>query len=166
MLKKALKIIALVIVAGLIIIQFFRIDKANPPIVESETLEAAISVPPDVSLILGRSCNDCHSHKTVYPWYSNVQPVAWWLKDHIEHAQSHLNFSKFNTYDTKKKAHKLEEVCDEVRDGKMPLPSYLWGHSDAALSESDKSVLCDWANAERAKLTDSGERKGEDDKDR
>jgi hypothetical protein len=152
MLKKALKIIALIIVAGLVIIQFFRIDKANPPIVESETLEAAVSVPPDVTLILGRSCNDCHSHKSIYPWYSNVQPVAWWLKDHINDARRHLNFSVFNTYTKKKQHHKLEEVCDEVKAGKMPLPSYVWGHSEAALSDSEKQTLCDWANAERERI--------------
>lgn len=152
MIKKILKVLVLIVAVGLVIIQFFRIDKANPPIVESETLEAAVSVPPDVALIIGRSCNDCHSHKTIYPWYSNVQPVAWWLKEHIEHGSSHLNFSKFNTYDAKKKAHKLEEICDEVKAGNMPLPSYLWGHSEAVLSDSDKNVLCDWANTEREKI--------------
>lgn len=155
MIKKILKVLVLIVAIGLIVIQFFRIDKANPPIIESETIESAISVPPDVTLILGRSCNDCHSHKSVYPWYSNVQPVAWWLKDHINHGRSHLNFSVFNTYTAKKKAHKLEEVCDEVKAGRMPLPSYLWGHREAVLSESDKNTLCDWANAERAEIANN-----------
>ncbi len=154
MIKKILKVLVLVIAIGFVVVQFFRIDKANPPIVESETLESAISVPPDVALIMGRSCNDCHSHKTIYPWYSNVQPVAWLLKDHIDEGRGELNFSKFNTYEAKKKAKKLEEICEEVREGNMPLPSYLWGHSDAVLSENDKNTLCDWANAERAKLSE------------
>ena len=152
MIKKILKVLVLIIAVGVVIIQFFRIDKANPVIVDNETLEAAIAVSPDVALIMGRSCNDCHSHKTVYPWYSNVQPVAWWLKDHIEEGRDELNFSRFNTYQTKKKAKKLEELCEEVREGNMPLPSYLWGHSEAVLSENDKNTLCDWANAEREKL--------------
>ena len=155
MIKKILKVVVVVIAVGLVVIQFFRIDKANPPIVESETLQAAVSVPPDVALIIGRSCNDCHSHKTVYPWYSNVQPVGWWLKYHMNDGMRHLNFSKFNTYEPKKKSHKLEEICEEVRAGNMPLPSYLWGHSEAVLSENDKTTLCDWANAERAKIPNS-----------
>lgn len=156
MIKKILKIIALVLIAAFVVIQFFRIDKANPPIVESETLEAGLAVPPDIQLILGRSCNDCHSHKTVFPWYSNIQPVAWWLKDHINEARDELNFSKFNTYTAKKKAKKLEEVCEEVRSGAMPLPSYLWIHSEAGLSENDKNALCDWTNVERAKFASGG----------
>jgi hypothetical protein len=153
--KKVLKILVVVLAVGLIVIQFFRVDRTNPPIVESQTLAAAVSVPPDVTLILGRACNDCHSHKTVYPWYTNLQPVAWWLRDHIDHGREELNLSTFNTYETKKKARKLEEICDEVRDGKMPLPSYLWGHPEAVLTESDKNVLCSWTEAERAKLTNN-----------
>jgi hypothetical protein len=82
--KTALKIVVVLVVIGLIAIQFFRIDKINPPIVESETLEAAIAVPADISQILGRACNDCHSHKSVYPWYSNIQPPGWFLKNHID----------------------------------------------------------------------------------
>src|SRR5687768_5557592 len=96
--KKILKILALVLIAGLVVIQFFRVDQTNPPINESETLEAAVSVSPDISMIIGRSCNDCHSHKTIYPWYTNIQPGGWLMRDHVDHARSHLNFSVFNTY--------------------------------------------------------------------
>lgn len=152
MLKKFFKIAAILFAIVFVGIQFFRIDQTNPPIVEGETLEAAVSVPSDVSQILSRSCNDCHSHKTVYPWYANIQPSGWFLKDHIDQGKSHLNFSKFNTLDTKKKVRQLEEICDEVSGGKMPLPSYLWIHHEAAITESQKKVLCDWANSEARKL--------------
>src|SRR5262245_16497108 len=124
--KKLLKILALMLLAAFVAIQFFRIDQTNPPIVEGDALEAAVSVPPDISLIIARSCNDCHSHKTIYPWYINIQPGGWFMKDHVEHGKSHLNLSVFNTYDAKKKAHKLEEICEMVESGQMPLASYLW----------------------------------------
>ena len=150
MLRKILKITVLVVILGLIIVQFFAIDRTNPPISEGETLEAAVAVPADVSQILGRSCNDCHSHKTVYPWYSYVQPSGWFLRGHIDDARRHLNFSKFNTYEPKKKAKKLEEICEEVEAGAMPLPSYLWIHGDAALSKSDAAALCSWAKEARS----------------
>lgn len=152
MIKKLIKIVAVLLIAGLVAIQLFRIDKTSPPVVETETLEAALFVPADVSQIMGRSCNDCHSHKTIYPWYSNIQPVGWFLKDHINNARSHLNFSVFNTYDVKKKAKKLEEICEEVERKAMPLPSYLWIHRDAILSESDARALCGWATGESEKL--------------
>ena len=135
-----------------VIIQFFRIDRSNPPILEGETLEAAVNVPADVSQILARSCNDCHSHKTIYPWYSHLQPAAWLLEDHIYYGRNDLNFSKFNTYERKKQAHKLEEICEQVENALMPKPSYLWLHGDAVLSVSEGKLLCDWANAERTRI--------------
>ena len=152
MLRKILRVTALIIAVGLIGIQFFRIDQARPPIVDSETLEAGVNVPPDIALILGRSCNDCHSHKTVYPWYASIQPTGWFLKDHIEHGSEHLNFSVFNTYSAGKKAKKLEEICEEVKSQRMPLPSYLWIHRDAILSETERQALCTWAEEESKRV--------------
>ncbi len=152
MVKKIFKILAILLITGLIVIQFFRIDQSNPAVVSAETMENAISVPENVRSILDRSCADCHSHNSVYPWYSNVQPVGWFLRDHIDEARKELNLSVYNTYTLKKKAHKLEEVCEQVEKKEMPLPSYLWIHRDAALSDIERKTLCDWANAEKAKL--------------
>ncbi|MFN0140670.1 MAG: heme-binding domain-containing protein [Pyrinomonadaceae bacterium] len=152
MFKKIVKILAIIIVAAFVVIQFFRIDKTNPPVVEANRLEAALAVPADVSMILGRSCADCHSNNTSYPWYSNIQPAAWFLEDHIDQGRRELNLSEFNTYTAKKKKRKLEEVCEMVESGAMPLPSYLWIHRDAALSESERKALCEWAKGEAEKI--------------
>jgi Haem-binding domain len=152
MIKKILKILTIVVVAGFIVIQFFRIDKSVPAIAQAETLDAAVRVSPDIALILGRSCNDCHSNTTVYPWYSNIQPVGWFLKSHIDDGRRHLNFSIFNTYTAKKKVKKLEEICELVESKEMPLPSYLWIHSDAVLKDTEAKALCDWANQEKGKI--------------
>lgn len=150
--KKTLKISVIVLVGAIVILQLFQIDKTNPPINEADTLEAAVSVPPDISLILGRSCNDCHSHKTIYPWYSNIQPVGWFLRDHIDHGRSHLNFSVFNTYSRNKKVKAFDEICEMVESATMPLESYLWLHRDAVLARSEAEALCAWAKVEQGKL--------------
>ena len=154
--KRVVKIIAIVLVAGFVIIQFFRIDKTNPPIVAAETIEAGTVVPADISEILGRSCVDCHSNNTRYPWYSDVQPSAWFLKDHIDEGRRELNFSVFNTYAAKKKAKKFQEICEQLEQGEMPIPSYVLIHRDAALSDSDRRTLCEWAKGEQAKLVAAG----------
>src|SRR4051812_13013115 len=135
--KRILKILAIVLIVGLGVIQIFQIDKTNPPIVAGQNIEASISVPADITLILDRSCNDCHTNNTKYPWYTSVQPAGWFMKDHINDGRRHLNFSEFNTYAPKKKAKKMEEVCEQVEAGEMPLPSYLWIHRDAGLSAGD-----------------------------
>ncbi len=150
--KKTLKILGILIFVGFVVLQFFGIDKTTPPIVPSETLEAAVSVPADISQIMVRSCNDCHTNATIYPWYSNVQPFGWFLKNHIEEGRQKLNFSIFNIYTAQKKAKRLDDVCDQVESKEMPLPSYLWIHRDAVLTDSDAKALCDWAKQEQGKI--------------
>lgn len=150
--KKALKIFAILAVTAFVVLQFFRIDRANPPIVPGDTLEAAVPVPPDIALILGRSCNDCHSNATLYPWYANVQPMAWFMRGHIDQGRQHLNFSVFNTYSATKKEKKLEEICENVESGEMPLPSYLWIHRDAVLKDTEARALCDWTKQAASNL--------------
>jgi hypothetical protein len=142
--KKVLKVLVIVLVLGFIVLQFFPPDRTNPPIVEADTLEATTHVPADVAAILNRSCSDCHSHKTTYPWYSYVSPASLFLANHIRDGRRHLNFSVWNTYEKKKKLKKLEEIQEQIESSEMPLGSYLWIHRDAVLSESEAKALIDW----------------------
>lgn len=154
--KKILKIVAVILVIAFIAIQFYRPDGANPLTVQAETLEATTDVSENVAQILTRSCNDCHSNETVYPWYSNVSPFSWLLADHINEGRRELNFSVWNTYTAKKKRHKYDEICEQVTSGEMPHNQYLWLHRDAQLSADDVKILCDWAETEKAKIKDEG----------
>lgn len=149
---RIVKIVLVCLAVAFVLIQFARIDRSNPPVVQKNSIEAVLNVPPDIQQIFGKSCNDCHSNKTVYPWYTQVAPVSWWLRNHIDEGRRELNVSEFATYPAKKQDRKLEDVCEQVKAGAMPLPSYLIVHDGAALSEQDKQVICDWTAAERAKL--------------
>jgi len=152
--RKILKIIALVLMFGFVVIQFYRPDRTNLPVVQAETLEATTQVSENVAAILKRSCSDCHSNETIYPWYSNISPFSWLLADHIEEGRRELNYSVWNTYSAKKKRHKFEEICEQITSGEMPHNQYLWLHADAQLSEEDKKIVCDWAETEKAKIAD------------
>jgi hypothetical protein len=152
--KKALKIFAILIFLGFIIIQFFRPDFTNPPVNQAETLQAAVGVPENVQAILTRSCADCHSHETRYPWYSKIQPSAWFLEDHIREGRREMNFSIWKTYEPNRQRRKLSEMCEEVKAGLMPLPSYLWIHRAAKLSDAEIKTLCDWAETESMKIAE------------
>jgi hypothetical protein len=152
--KKVLKIIAFILFLSFIGIQFIRPNFTNPTITQSETLQASMQVPEDVQTILKTSCMDCHSNETVYPWYSRIQPSAWFLANHIEEGRSELNFSVFNTYEPRRKRKKLKEICEQVQVKEMPLPSYLWIHWDAKLNDVQIKTLCDWANSEREKIVE------------
>ncbi|MGI9054350.1 MAG: heme-binding domain-containing protein [Pyrinomonadaceae bacterium] len=150
--KRATKIIVVVLFSVLVVIQFSRPDVTNPPLVQSETLQSATAVPENVQAIFNRSCNDCHTNETVYPWYSKIQPAAWFLADHIKEGRSEMNFSLWNTYEARRKKRKLEEICEQIETKAMPLPSYLWIHRDAELSDVEIKTLCDWTKSEIAKF--------------
>lgn len=150
--KRALKIFVMVVFVAFAAIQFFRPDFTNPPVVAEQTLEANAQVPGDVQKILTRSCNDCHTNNTVYPWYSKIQPSAQFLASHIADGRRHLNFSEWGTYENRRKRRKLAEVCEQVETKEMPLASYLWIHRAAALSDADIRALCDWTKTEMDKL--------------
>ena len=129
--------------------QLIRPELANPPVDPAERIEASVAIPENLAAILKRSCNDCHTNETVYPWYANITPVNWWMKSHFEHGREHLNFSTWIKYTPQQKEKRFEEICEVVESGEMPLPSYLWGHRDAVLSPDDSKLLCDWARASK-----------------
>lgn len=139
-----LKKILLGLVAVLVIIQFFRIDKTNPPVDASQDFMTLTSPPAEIAQIMKDACYDCHSHETAYPWYTNVAPVSWWVKNHINEGREHLNFSIWGTYTEKKADHKLEECYEEVEEGKMPMDSYTWAHAEARLTDTQREQLVSW----------------------
>ena len=139
------------IIVGLIILlavaQFVRPEKNLSAGVSPNDITLKHPVPADVKNILQRACYDCHSNQTHYPWYAEVQPVAWWLDSHIKDGKRHLNFSEFAAYPAKRAAKKLTEVVDEVENHVMPLPSYTWVHPEARLTPAEIKLLVDWAEA-------------------
>jgi len=150
--SKILKWLLLIVVVALIGLQFVRPARTNPAVDPSQTIHARQQVNPQVAAILDRSCQDCHSNTTRWPWYSNVAPVSWFVIDHVNHARSHMNLSEWGSLDNRKASKKLEEICEEVQDGEMPLESYTYIHWSAKLSPDDVKTLCEWTAAERARI--------------
>lgn len=142
--SKWIKRIGLALLAILLVIQFFGIDKENPPVEAEQEFMAIVSPPADVKEMLETSCYDCHSNETQYPWYSNLAPVSWWLKGHIDHGREELNFSEWGTYDSEKAAHKAEEAAEEVEEKHMPITPYLITHGNARLDEEQRERLSKW----------------------
>ncbi|HFC00060.1 MAG TPA: cytochrome C [Phaeodactylibacter sp.] len=135
------KTIFLILLGVFILMQFFRIDKTNPP-VDAKLDFININQPPEnISKMIKSACYDCHSYETKYPWYSNIAPVSWWLKGHIDEARGELNFSEWGSYSAKKASHKMEEAMEEVEEKEMPLTPYVIAHSEAKLSEEQRAAL-------------------------
>lgn len=152
MLLRVGKWAAIVLACLLIAIQFIRPARTNPAVDESQTIQARMQLTPKVSGILERSCRDCHSNNTHWPWYSSVAPVSWFLVKDVNGGRKNLNLSEWGQYDQRRAARKLDQMCEEVKSGAMPLQSYTQIHRNAKLSSEDVKTLCDWANAEQARI--------------
>ena len=140
------KKILITLLVVLVLIQFIRPAKNTSNAVTANDITVLYPVPDSVQLILQKACYDCHSSNTRYPWYFNIQPVAWWMNDHISEAKGELNFSDFGSRPLDKQIKKLKKTAKEVQEGGMPLDSYTWIHKDAILTEREKNILINWAN--------------------
>ncbi len=137
------KIIALIILV-LLAIQFFRIDKTNPPSVLSQDFIYLTDPSAEVATLLKTACYDCHSNQTRYPWYTNVAPVSWLIKGHINEAREYMNFSEWGTYPPEKRKQRLIKCLEEVGEGEMPLFSYTLINGEAKLNPAQQTVLTAW----------------------
>jgi cbb3-type cytochrome oxidase cytochrome c subunit len=147
-----LKKISLVIVALLFIIQLFRIDKSVQPVEESKDFITSASVNTEIANTLKTSCYDCHSNQPIYPWYTNIAPVSWWIKHHINEGSHHLNFSIWGEYSDKRKHHKLEECIEMIEEGEMPMYSYTLMHKEAKLTDEQKMQLVSFFKAQMEQM--------------
>ncbi len=130
----------------LVLIQLFRPERNVSATVSTNDIANKYTIPTNVQQTLKVSCYDCHSNNTKYPWYTNVQPVGWWLQHHVNEGKEHLNFSEFLSYTAKKAHHKMEEVTEMINESEMPLKSYTLVHRDAILSSEQSKNLVEWAN--------------------
>ena len=151
-LLKVVKWVLIVVACLLVVAQFYRPAKTNPAIDPSLALESHVQLDPKIAGILDRSCYDCHSNKTRWPWYANVAPVSWFVIDHVNEGRRDLNFSEWGRYSREDQKGHLGQLCELVTEGWMPLSSYTPLHPDAKLSDEDKKLICNWASTERARM--------------
>lgn len=124
----------------------------SPPPDAVTRLGAGTPVPAPVLTLLETACFDCHSDETAWPWYARVFPASWLVARHVEMGRGQLNFSRWNAYNAIDRADMLDAACEEVREGRMPVPSYRLLHAEARLSDAQVDVLCTWTHAEAQRL--------------
>jgi len=129
-----------------IVIQFIRPARNQSGQVLSTDITKTINIPDKILDVFKNSCYDCHSNDTRYPWYVNIQPMGWFMANHIKNGKANLNFSEFGTYSKRKQANKLRAIAKSVNDGSMPISSYTIMHTDAKLSEENKKLITDWTS--------------------
>jgi hypothetical protein len=151
--RRFMKRILIGLLVIFILIQFIRPNTNKNPGVQPNSVFTRYPASPQVTAILEKACNDCHSNNTNYPWYSHIQPVAWWMSDHVKDGKKELNFDEFVNYSPKKQHKKFEEIKEMVKEGEMPLKSYTWIHGDAKLTAGEKQAIINWASQAAATIS-------------
>ncbi|MFM6976047.1 MAG: heme-binding domain-containing protein [Sphingobacteriaceae bacterium] len=144
--------ILLALLAILLLAQFVKPEKNIASGEQPNDIFIHYPATPQVQALVKKACYDCHSNNTNYPWYAEIQPLAWWINDHVKDGKRHLNFSEFAGYKPKKANHKLEETFEQVEEHEMPLGSYTLIHKEARLTAEEQQLLIDWAKSTRAKI--------------
>ncbi|MEI9911252.1 MAG: heme-binding domain-containing protein [Bacteroidota bacterium] len=143
--KKLIKRVLIFLLLALIVIQFIHPKPNKASGGQPNYIGNTFPVPGDVKIILEKACNDCHSNNTNYPWYSKLQPVDWWMDNHVQDGKKELNLDEYTNRSLRYQYHKMEETIEMVKEGEMPLDSYTWIHKDAKLTGEEKNKLIDWA---------------------
>ena len=136
---KIFKIALILMVVILIAIQFIPVNKTNPPVT------AELNAPVEIMSVFKKSCYDCHSNETEWPWYSFVAPISWIVSGDVKDGRLHLNFSKWENFSRKDIVKMKEEIWEEIERGKMPLGKYIFMHPEAELDHKEKDLIKEWA---------------------
>ena len=125
-------------------IQFVPTERNQSDVVPKTDFMLVNSVPDHIKSKLQTSCYDCHSNNTQYPWYNKVQPIAWFLEDHIKKGKAELNFNEWDSLSNRRKKSKLRSIIKQIENDEMPLDSYTLIHREASFSEAEKQELIQW----------------------
>ncbi len=136
--------LAVLVVAIVLVIQFIPVERNVSTVPPGQSFERTEKVPANVATILKVSCYDCHSNNTSYPWYSELQPGAYFMAQHIKEGKEELNFDEFNDYSKRRKKAKIKSIISQIEKDEMPLKSYRMMHGNARLSADKKKELLDF----------------------
>ena len=121
--------------------QLVRPDRANPATEMSHTIEARVGPASGLATVLKRSCSDCHSNDTVWPWYTQVAPASWLMAYGVRQGRMAVNFSEWGAYAPEAQRTLLSASCQDASDGKMPGP-YTLLRPETRLSPQDIETIC------------------------
>jgi len=151
--SRPLRVLILVAATMFAAIQAFRPDQTSPPSDPAQSLTSVLPVPMPVQTVLTRSCYDCHSHQTRWPWYSEVAPISWMVANDVSEGRDHLNFSTWASYSAVRAADKLDAIAKELSERGMPPIAYTLIHRDARPSDAQVAAVVAWVGEQHKRLT-------------
>lgn len=137
-LKQAVVVVAVLFAAA----QLVRPARTNPATDPSSTIAAHMGTESTLAAVLDRSCRDCHSNRTAWPWYSDVAPLSWLMAYAVTEGRRTVNFSEWAAYPSDRQQRLLAASCQAVSHGKMPGGAWTWLHPETRLSAQDVDTIC------------------------
>lgn len=151
--RRRLKHAAIVALAIFAAGQLIRPGRANPATDPGRTIRASLGTASELPAVLDRSCRDCHSNETVWPWYTQIAPASWLMAQGVAEGRKAVNFSEWAGYSTDQQQGLLAASCVEVSEGRMPGP-YALLRPETRLSARDVETICAAARHADAKAAD------------
>jgi hypothetical protein len=130
-------------------IQLVPVDRSAPAVDPSQTVYATMPVPPDVKAVFDRSCLNCHSNETSWPWYSYIAPVSWVVARDVHQGRKAMNLSEWKSYAVNQRTSRLEEICEQLTNGDMPDRKYALLHRQARPTAKERNIVCQWTDDSR-----------------
>jgi len=118
----------------------------------SQVILRDAQIDPETLALVQRACQNCHSEKTVWPWYSRVAPASWLLERDVQQARMHMNLSRWQDYSPDERLGLLSEIGSAVRNREMPVQRYLLLHSEARLTDAERQQIYRWTRTERSRI--------------
>jgi uncharacterized membrane protein len=139
---------------ALLVAQLVRPDRSNPAV------NGDLSAPPAVKDAIQRSCYDCHSNQTRWPWYTAVAPCSWWIHHEVAEGRRRMNFSSWTDYtaDPGTEDQKLDEIARLIASDAMPPWYYRAMHPGARLTSGERDAITRWIAGEKSSRAGSSQR--------
>jgi len=153
-LKQAAIVIGIVFAAA----QLVRPERANPTTDATRTIQAHVGTTSELVAVLDRSCRDCHSNNTVWPWYTQIAPLSWLMARGVAEGRKAVNFSEWASYPPVVQRTLLSVSCQDATSGKMPGP-YTRVRPETKLSPQDIETICAAARQADANAADGRRRR-------
>jgi hypothetical protein len=137
LLKKPGCYIPLIILGMLILcwvaLQAFTLTRSytNPAVVAEPKWDS-----PRTRELFMRTCGDCHSNETVWPWYSKVFPVSALVANDVYEGRGRFNVSEWGV-----RENEAGDAAEIFQEGEMPPAQYPWMHPEARLTPTEKREL-------------------------
>lgn len=138
--------------AGLPVVGILLCLRPLPTNPSSGPVLGGLHPPQEVATIFERSCVDCHTNHTRWPWYAHFAPVRLMIQRDVERGRSIFNLSEWEQSSKGKRLGFMASLASSAAAHRMPPAQYTLLHPYSLLSPADRIALGSWAKAEYRRI--------------